>query len=529
MKKIFTLVAMAIFAFGTMMAGWQPSDTEATRLDKEGAEGQVQMKTIHTDDGKIILSWLRPERVNEVFSYTLHLQLFDAAGNPQFGDEGIVVCDKATRSWTTDYSLAMADNGDILLAYNDSRNDTGDGEVTEVYLYRYNQQGEPVWDPDGILFSSWMLDQEAYMAEDVAPQICVSGENIYVAVSHVEYPNYTTHWEVIRVNDDGTVAPTMPTAIACRMLVTRPAPEGSLYCVYENANLGFDAMRLDEDLVGMWDEPITIEERVISNGRYVPTPLAQTDDEGGLFLSYRVLESFTGYQVLNYLTPEGAFLAEAPSCNGSIDGDAGTAAIGVKDDMAFVAWEYDFGNFFMNVNVLDAAGGYCWPDESALGRSLDENDMWGFTPVKVIPQEDGWVLLYGNSTSWNGAKFMVVKLDELGVEVWRKQIGEDEFKSSGFSVAYDEKYAYIFFTQEEQYDDNWNVIPGSSGMFVMCVDIAGDEPTPSSSVQDVVAGQPVSVEVFTLDGKRVNEMESGVYIVRSTDANGNITTRKVRK
>ena len=56
--------------------------------------------------------------------------------------------------------------------------------------------------------------------------------------------------------------------------------------------------------------------------------------------------------------------------------------------------------------------------------------------------------------------------------MWTKQICEDNFKSSGFSVTYDEKNAYIFYTQEEQYDDNWNVIPGTGGMFVMCVDIA---------------------------------------------------------
>ena len=529
MKKFFTFAAMAVFAIGTMMAGWQPSDTEAIKLDKEGTNGQVQMKSLHTEDGKIILSWLRPERVNDVFSYTLHVQLFDAAGEAQFGDEGIVVCDKQTRSWTTDYSLALASNGDILLAYNDSRNDPGEGEVTEVYLYRYNQQGEPVWDADGILFPSWMIGEDSYMAEDVAPQICVSGDNIFVAVSHIEYPSYVTNWEMIRVNNDGTIAPTMKTEFSCRMLLTKPAPEGAVYCIYENANLGYDAYMLDEDLVGMWDAPITIEDRIISNGRFVPTPLAEVDNEGGLFISYRALLGFTGFQVLNYLTPDGEFFANAPSCNGSEDGDAGVAAMGIKEDMAFVAWEYDFGNLHMNVNVLDNAGDFCWPDEDAHGKSLDENDMWGFTPVKVIPQEDGWVLLYGNSTSWNGAKFMVVKLDELGVEMWRKQICEDEFKSSGFSVVYDEKYAYIFYTQEEQYDENWDVIPGSGGMFVMCVDIVGDEPTPSSSVQEVVASQPVNVEVFTIDGKRVNEMESGVYIIRSTDANGNVTTTKVRK
>lgn len=526
MKKFFTLVAMAVFAIGTMMADWVPSDMDATKLDKEGASGQVQMKTIRTDDGKIILSWLRPEMTDGVFSYELHLQLFDKNGNAQFGDEGVVVCNKQTRSWTTDYALALASNGDILLAYNDSRNDSGDGEVTEVYIYRYNQEGEPVWDADGILFPSWIIDPDTFIAEDVAPQICVSGENIYVAVSHTEYASYKTNWEMVRLNDDGTEAPTMKTIFPCKMIVTRPAPEGAVYVLYENTDLGLDATMLDEDLVCMWDGPITIEQRPISNGRFVPTPLAMCDDNGGLFVSYRALESWSGYQVLNHLTPEGEFLEDAPICNGSEDGDAGEAIMGLKEDMALVAWEYDFGNYYMNINVLDEGGEYCWPDESRFGVALDENGMWGFKPVKVIPVEDGWVVLYGNLTSWNGASFMVVKVDEIGMEVWRKQIREDDFKSSGFSVAYDDKNAYIFYTQEEQYDDNWNVIPGSGGMFVMCVDITG---SPSSSVQEVVAGQPVSVEIYTLDGKRVNEMESGIYIIRTTDANGKVSATKVRK
>ena len=526
MKKLFTLVLMAALAVGTAMANWQPSDTEATKLDKEGASGQVQMKTIRTDDGKIILSWLRPERVNDVFSYTLHLQLFDAEGNELFGDEGIVVCDKPTRSWTTDYALALAPNGDILLAYNDSRNDPGEGEVTEVYLYRYNQQGEPVWDADGILFPSWpIVENEAY-PEDVNPAICVSGNNIYASVVRTEYSTYKSLFELIRLNDDGTTAPTVVKTFPSKVLVMRPAPEGMVYCIYDNAELGIDGELLDEDLVNNWDVPITVEPRQVSNGRYMPTPLAVNDPEGGLFLSYRVLESFTGYQVLNHLTPEGLSFEEAPSCNGSIDGDAGTATMGVKDDLAMVAWEYDFGNYFMNVNVLDAAGDFCWPDEAMFGKAIDENGMWGFTPVKAIPREDGWVLLYGNLQSWNGANFMVVKMDEIGEIEWTKQICEDNFKSSGFSVVYDDYYAYIFYTQEEQYDDNWNVIPGSGGMFVMCVQIADEIPSAVNEVNTVA--QPVSTEIFTLDGKQVSEMEHGIYIIRMTDANGNVTSKKVR-
>lgn len=551
MKKLFTLLMLAVFAVGTMMANWQPSDTEAIRLDKEDADGQVQMKTIRTPEGKIILSWLRGERVDGVFSYRLHLQVFDADGNAQFGDEGIIVCDKPTRTWTTDYSLELAQNGDILLAYNDVRNDPENQENTEVYLYRYTQQGAPVWDVDGILFPAELIHENAFAVEDVSPKICVSGDNIYVAAMHSEYyreeanednwspspwfPNQQmpdsvdvsdNAWLLLLVNDEGELVSEEPLKIASRIVVMKPSTDGNIFFIYDNENLSLDAQMVNADLENVWDEVKTIEERPLSSGMYMPTPLAELDDEGGLFLSYRALESFSGYQVLNHLNADGTFLAEAPSCNNSQDGDAGSAYMGVKEDVAFVAWEYEFSDYFMNVNVLDAVGDFCWPDDYRYGRSIDETDMWGFTPVKVIPQSDGWVLLYGKSTSWNGANFMVVKMDDFGEIMWRKQICEDNFKSSGFSIVYDENNAYIFYTQETQYDDDWNEIPGSAGMYVMCVDISGQSHT---AINEVEVGQPVKTEIYTLDGRRVNELENGVNILRITDANGNVTSKKVLK
>ena len=542
---------MAVLAVGTMTANWQPSDTEAIRLDKEDADGQVQMKTIHTPDGKIILSWLRGERVDNVFSYRLHLQVFDANGNAMFGDEGIIVCDKPTRTWTTDYSLELAPNGDILLAYDDVRNDPENQENAEVYLYRYTQQGEPVWDVDGILFPADLIHEKTFAVEDVSPKFCVSGDNIYVAAMHTEYyreeanednwspspwfPNQEMPdsvdvsddtWLLLLINNEGELVSEEPLKINSKMLVLKPSIDGNIYMVYDNENLGLDAQMINANLENAWDEVKTIEERPLSSGMFMPTPLAELDEEGGLFLSYRALESFSGYQVLNHLSPDGTFLAEAPSCNNSMDGDAGSAAMGVKYDLAFVAWEYEFVDYFMNVNVLDAVGDFCWPDDYRYGRSLDETDMWGVTPVKVIPQSDGWVLLYGKSLSWNGANFMVVKMDDFGEIVWTKQICEDNFKSSGFSVVYDENNAYIFYTQETQYDDNWNEIPGSAGMYVMCVDITGQT---HSAISEVETGQPVKTEIYTIDGRRVNEMQNGVNILRITDANGNVTSKKVLK
>ena len=541
---------MAVFAMSTMMANWQPSDIDATKLDKEGANGQVQMKTLRTDDGKIILTWLRGERISNVFSYQLHLQLFDANGNAQFGDEGIIVCDKRTRTWTTDYGLALASNGDILLAYTDIRNDPNE-ENAETYLYRYSQQGEPVWDADGILFPSGKIHENALSVEDVAPAICVSGNNIFVAANHSEYymeeanednwspspwfPNQqmpdsvlvnNSEWLIVVMDNDGMMRAEAPMSLDSKIVTMNPAPNGNIYLLYNNQELGLDAQLLTHELNNQWEAPVTVEDRPLSSGMFMPTPLTALADDDVLFISYRVLTDFYGFQVVNSLNPNGATAPEGVSLTGHFDGDAGTAQMGVKQDRAFVAWEYAYSasEKYMNVNVVDNNNNYFWTDEAMYGLYLDISFDWGFTPVKVIPVSDGWVVLYGISTSWNGATFMVEKLDELGNTVWAKQICEDDFKSSGFSITYDENYAYIFYTQEEEYDDNWDVIPGSGGMYVMCVDIKGDH----TAINEVPTGEGiVSTEIYTIDGRRVNQLEKGVNIVRTTDANGNVTTTKV--
>ena len=550
MKKLFTFVAMAVFAIGTMVANWQPSDTEATRLDKEGTNGQVQMKTLRTDDGKIILSWLRGERVDNVFSYRLHLQIFDAAGNAMFGDEGIIVCDKATRTWTTDYALALASNGDILLAYTDIRNDPTE-ENAETYIYRYSQQGEPVWPADGILFPAGRIHETALSVEDISPQICVSGDNIYVVANHSEYymeeanednwspspwfPNQEMPdsvlvngggWLIMLMNNAGEFTTEEPMMLESKMMTMNPASDGKIYLVYENEELGLDGQLLNPELQNVWENPVRIEDRPISGGMYVPTPLTAVDENGVLLITYRALTSFYGFQTFNSLNENGECASEGVSLLGHIDGDAGTAAMGIKENRALVAWDwaYSASENHMKVNEIDDENNYLWEGENTFGVSLDMNVEWGFTPVEVIPVEDGWVVLYGYGTSWNGACFLVVKIDEFGEEMWRKQICEDDFKSSGFAVTYDKNNAYIFYTQDEEYDSNWDVVPGSGGMFVMCVDITGKQ-TAVNEVQ--TTADIVSTEIYTIDGRRVSQLENGVNIIRTTDADGNVTTTKV--
>lgn len=542
MKKIFTL-AMMLLCVGNMMAKWQPSDTEAIQLDAEGTNGQTQMKTIRTDDGKIILSWLRAERENNVFSYKLHLQIFDAQGNAMFGDEGIIVCDKRTRTWTTDYALTLAPNGDILFAYTDIRNDPTE-ENAETYLYRYTQEGEPVWGADGILFPSGQIHLNALSVEDIAPVMCVSGDNIFAAVNHTEYymakadeSNWTPtpwnpnmpdsvlvtegKWLIYNFNDDGTIANETPKVNLSKMLVMEPSANGEIFLVYDNNDYGLSAELIDANLTNAWNEPLVIEQRAISTGQYVATPITAVDEYGVLMLTYRVLSDFYGYQVISFLYPQGVFADDPVTLAGNIDGDAGPAAMGVKEDRALVAWEYAYSSSEnrMNVNCVDDNNFYYWENDYMYGRTLETNSMWGYKPVEVIPVNDGWVVLYGNCTSWNGANFMVVKLSDEGETVWSKQICEDNFKSSGFSVVYDDKNAYIFYTQDPTYK-----AAGDGGMFVMCVDIAGE----MDAIDKIDSSdEVVSTEIFTIDGRSVSHVQDGVNIIRTTYKSGKTTTTKV--
>ena len=60
----------------------------------------------------------------------------------------------------------------------------------------------------------------------------------------------------------------------------------------------------------------------------------------------------------------------------------------------------------------------------------------------------------------------------------------------------------------------------------MCVQIGEDK---ISSVGEVAAAGVKTTEIYTIDGRRVNQMENGVNIIRTIDENGKVTVKKVMK
>lgn len=552
MNRISTLITVLVLSASAAQAQWVPDDKAYTVVGKDSIYGQSGLKTLRTDDGKIVLTWLNhPTDVSYKdpnYGYHLYMQTFDKDGHSLLGKEGKVIVGRSTRSWYTDYSLEMAPDGNILISYSDTRYDP-DKQNVGNYLYCYTTEGEPVWSEDGIVAAAVFPTLYGHTFSSLCPLVCVSGNNIYgtiVANDDYKVKADSTNWQpspwfpdeempdsidvhdanfqVMRYNADGTYAWANTKTINTGSAWAYSGPDGGLYIVYVNGGYGLSAILIDQDGNDVWKEPVSVVKETIGTSSYTTPPTVVPDDNGGLMLIYRVLKNYGGYIACNHITRDGKVYEESLLANGTTDGDSNLPAIAVNGERAFVAFNYKDETSTSNlwINQLDIDGDYTWEGDSLLGYSLDNNESWGLKPVKIIPQSDGWVLLYGNLQSWNGANFYISKIDFEGKELWRKQIAESDFKSSGFSVVNDDKYVYIFYTCDMEIGDDWEQIPGEGGMRVMCVDISNVETGINSLNSNPTK---TSRAIYNAQGVLVDNMnDAGLYIVRE-----NGTIRKIMK
>lgn len=548
MKKMLTLCAALLLAATSIKAQWKPSYTDYMVIGADSVYGQGSLKALRTDQGNTVLTWINhPQDVSYSdpnYGYYLYMQIFDPQGNALLGKEGQVIVSKSTCSWYGDYGLAIASDGNILLGFADTRNDE-DNQSTENYFYCYKQDGTPVWDKEGVKMESVSKHPNNNSLE---PNVVTSGDNIYTSIYHSESYKVkadSTNWEpspyfpdeempdsvqttesnyqIMRLNADGTKAWDAPLIVNRSDLWTYPAADGNLYLIYANDGGGISVRCIDKDGKDVWSEPSNVITETISGGVYTPKPAIESDGKGGLIFAYRALISYSGYLCLQHLYADGSVWSESLNANGTTDGNADNPEIGVKADKTFAAWSYDnvSGSKDLMVNLFDNEGDYAIEGDSLLGYALDNNEMWGLTPVKVIPRTEGWVVLYGNSQSWNGANFYACKIGEDGKVVWKKQIAEDDFKASGFEVTYDDQYAYIFYTCDMEYDDNWEQIVGDGGMRMFCIDLSDT----SDNISAVNTKADKRTVIYNAQGIQVTDTNApGLYIIQQ-----NGKTKKVVK
>ena len=154
------LLLITLLAAGALQAQW-PGDP-ALNFAVCGRDGEQTLpKVAATHDGGCYVSWEDLASGN----YDVYLQRLDAQGVAQWAADGIAVSTHPQDTWITDYDLAVDQQDNAILAFNDIR----DGADRDIFAYRVSPAGEQLWGPDGLTISA----NEGFEPD---PQICVTTE-----------------------------------------------------------------------------------------------------------------------------------------------------------------------------------------------------------------------------------------------------------------------------------------------------------------------------------------------------------------
>ncbi|MBO7337112.1 MAG: hypothetical protein J6U33_00520 [Paludibacteraceae bacterium] len=479
MKKFLLLMLLSVATIA--QAAWQPDNVQTTRIDALNSS-QGLLRSVRTPDGQIVVTWVNLD----LGVTTMSLQIFDADGTAKFADQGLTVNNRHSKSYFTTAGLALASNGDILMAFDDSRDDPNVvAESSDVFAYRYSQTGTSVWSADGIKMTQKKQHDDAQMIDFIMPDIVASGDNVYFTAIYVEYveekdefenieTNTYYYFQVMCLNANGDVLSNEVFPLNYAFYKVCAAPEGDIYVVMTNDNLGFRVLRLGSDGTRAWanDADVEPESQLVGNS-VMHFMSVDTVSDGSLYLTYTKPSYSAIYQVVRKVTPTGSCaLSEKVVVNCLEYGWVNDAAMAIKHDSVLVLTS--FGNdlnsnesdFHVIANMLSGGGSYLWADEKSCGVecAVNEGTSLSFDLVDVVPQQNGWVVVYGDRLSplYEYKNYYVHKIDNDGNTIWKKRVLADNLIMVERSLQYDDNSIYLFFTQG---------MFGGDGLYVACIDI----------------------------------------------------------
>ena len=185
MKKVL-LTALLISGYLSVTAQWSDNPAENNRITPLGTEIYDHEIKV-SNDGTSFIVFNRPTGGNTA----TFLQIIDINGNMLFSDQGMLISNKQTLSWTmVDQLLFIDDDGNAIIVVVDCRHSAGyDISYT---LYKVSPTGEMLWDDDGLDLCGGMAYgtigcMNIVQLED-GSYVCawmVEGSNLYIQLQRI--------------------------------------------------------------------------------------------------------------------------------------------------------------------------------------------------------------------------------------------------------------------------------------------------------------------------------------------------------
>lgn len=490
----FIALAMLIIVPGIASA-WGTLDTPATVLSSK--KEFASMHAARTPDGKTYVAWLQWSE-KEGWGYDLYLQLLDEDGNTMWEDENLAIESQRNTSWTADYSLVVAPNGDAILSWADARSEE-DAETAyghEPVLYRINQQQEYVWAKDGItLGSDYKYPPTLYM---------IGGELFATLFSS----DNNGPQKIVRINEDGSFAFTPK---EFRGIIT-PSEGTDFIGIYSGSN-GTEAMRYDRDVNPVWTEAAVISEYVYSGYASNPYSIA-TDGQGGIAVTFARTLNLVHLPLVNHISGDGE-ATFGPSIDvipeENMVGDYDYPIIGLNPDTKLILtlWNHDEGGFGkVGAQLFDYLGERLFGDEGAAFAEKNSPSGYYFSPIAVYPlNENEWFVCYADEQWWKHSILHFACYDNHGNTIW--DYASDISSTLSFPYVDFNNGIFTFVCANQETDDNWQTTYMIQTYQFNCKNVSVKE------VSDSVGAQ--SKAYYSISGTRLDRPTKGINIIKNED------------
>ena len=352
------LLPIAVLA-AALPAQWTANPAQNLAV-ADGAGEQVLPKVGLTGDGGCYLGWFD----NRTGGYEVRLQRLDRFGNELWAHNGIVVSANPQSTSLVDWDLITASDDSCVLTFTDTRA----GGDLDVYAYRFDATGAPLWGGNGIALSN--------------------------------NADFEPNPRVVEASD-GDFVFTWANTVSRTLRVQRVSPQGT--------------PRFAQDGIGFLGD-------AGATPGFVQIVAA---DAGSVILSWMRATSFSGQRHLHAMKFD---TLGAPVWNGGVRVslfDLGSVPIAHQHKMfadgqggAFVSWHFAQGQQFRGrVHRLSAAGVELWPHDG-VDVSTTTNSV--FDPAPAIDLASQSVIVFWNErnlaqSAWGiGAQ----RLDAAGAPLW---------------------------------------------------------------------------------------------------------------
>jgi len=498
-KRFFLALACAAMMLPAA-ASWTPGDFSMTLIDKTGTLEYYDPTMIRKADGSTYLAYetfgrhVNPEtgETDQEQYFYLHLQLLDPAGNKQWGDQGIIVSSKPTDLASYgQLGLDTLPNGNIILTHEDIRKIEENGgdlehlnlKDSKIILYCYNQQGEPVWSPDGVMLPFHMADSSALSTTYNGEKLVISGDKIYLAAAilqqftrpdpHTLIPvdSYVHYFEVACYDFNGNMlGERLDSTNNAFTYAIAPAPNGDAYIVYVNDNDGYSAQRINSNCEYVWENaPVVETDKVVvrePNGAYAIPPYDMIPmSDGSVGMLYKTFIGSTWSKLCyNRLYEDGSLLADHVIVSDTT-GVHDSYAMLVEGDTLTIFENYahnrtEHGENYLYLNRILLDGTRILP--TVYGYWLDETTAIDPTPYCIVKADGNYNIIVSSNDGYAETyPAYCYTISPDGKMFQRKPILGDDVYISNYDCIVENNYVYLALTRYEF---------GKGGLWISCID-----------------------------------------------------------